>query len=501
MKHFILSITALLLLTLYLPAQSAASERPNVILVICDDLAHRAIGAYGGTMLETPRLDRMAKEGARFDSAYVTNSLCSPSRAAILTGKYSHLNGVRDNAEPFDGSQVTLPKLLQEAGYQTAMVGKWHLHSDPTGFDYWSVLPGQGVYVDPTFVGPEGETQKEGYVTEIVTQEAIQWLSNRREKSKPFYLQIGHKAPHSWWQPEKKYASLFEEDTLPEPPSLHEDISHRSAPVQHVEATLDPKGIFEHEKAFYRRHRADFENLPQGMPDKEVRSWIYQKYIKDYLRTSASIDEQMGRLLDFLDENGLADNTLIIFTSDQGYFLGEHGFYGKQLMYEEAFSTPLLVRYPKEIAEETVVNQLAVNIDLAPTVLDYAGVSIPEEMQGRSLRSLINAKQEVGKWRDAVYYRFYHPGWGHTPHEGVRTSRYKLIRFYANPKAPREDYWELYDLKNDPKEMNNIYEDAPAELVGELRDKLIALRRELRVPEDNSDLLFEMGSRVPPLEN
>ena len=468
---------------------------PNIILVICDDLAQKAIGVYGGEFLQTPHLDRLAEQGARFTHAFVTNSLCSPSRAAILTGKYSHLNGVADNWAKFDGSQPTLPKYLRQSGYETAMIGKWHLHTDPTGFDYWQVLPGQGAYIDPEFQSPDGIARREGYVTRVVTDEAIAWLNKRHQTSKPFYLQIGHKAPHSPWIYEEKYAHLFEDTDLPEPATLHEDLSHRSPSVMDIESTLDPEGIGKHEKAFYKRHR---NNMPHGLSSAQVRSWIYQRYLQDYLRTVASLDEQMGRLLDYLDEKGLSENTLVIFTSDQGYFLGEHGFYSKHLMYEEPFSTPLLMRWPARIKPGTVIEDLVVNIDFAPTILDAAGAGIPDDMQGLSLSPLFQSPHEP--LRDAVYYRYYHPGWGHTPHEGVRTDRYKLIRFMHHRKAPRKIYWELYDLQSDPYEMHNLYDTASPELKARLTRRLVELRRQYLVPDDNSDLLFDMGKKIPPLE-
>lgn len=400
-----------------------------------------------------------------------------------------------NNWAKFDGSQPTLPKYLREAGYETAMIGKWHLHTDPTGFDHWQVLPGQGAYFNPDFLTPDGKIRRPGYVTRVVTDDAITWLREGRDPDKPFYLQIGHKAPHSQWEPEEKYAGLFDGREMPEPDTLHEDLSHRSPSFQHVETTLDPDGIGQYEKGFYNRHKAD---MPEGMDGKATRSWIYQKYVKDYLRTVASVDEQMGRLLDYLDESGLGENTLVLFTSDQGYYLGEHGLYSKHLMYEESFSTPLLMRYPAAIQPGTVVEDLAMNIDFAPTILDFAGAAIPDDMQGVSLRPVFEAGSELD--RDAVYYRYYHPGWGHTAHEGVRTDRYKLIRFMHPKEAPRQVYWELYDLQEDPDEMNNIYDTASPELKQTLTRKLIELRRQYQVPEDNSDLLFNMGPKVPPLD-
>lgn len=483
--RFRLPVIALALLFSRSPA-SAAVERPNVILVICDDLTRQAMGCYGGMLMPTPRMDRLGKEGARFDKGFVSNSICSPSRAVILTGKYSHLNGIRHNREDFDGSQQTFPKLLKAAGYETAIIGKWHLHTDPTGFDFWQVLPGQGAYWNPQFLTAQGRITRRGYATTVITDDAIQWMRETHDPDKPFYLQIGHKAPHAGWEPDKKHESLFADSDLPEPPSLHEDLLSRTPAVRKSLNIIGSK-MWEGQKSFSKRYGA----LPEGLSDRELRSWVYQRYIKDYLRCVASIDENLGRLLDYLDDSGLADDTLFLFTSDQGFFLGEHGFYDKRLMYEETQSTPLLARYPGVIKAGSVVDELVLNLDFAETILDFASLPVPGDMQGMSFRSLVDPSHPKTAWRNAVYYRYYDPGYGQTPHEGVRTERYKLIRFLY----PQEQ-WELYDLLRDPSEKNNIYGKASPELIQTLIKRLVQLRHQYAVPDDNSDLDYNVGSKV-----
>ena len=478
--------TAALALPFFLRADAppAGGRVPNIILIICDDLTRQAMGCYGETLLPTPQMDRLAKEGARFERCFVSNSVCSPSRAVILTGKYSHLNGVRHNREDFDGSQQTFPKLLQAAGYETAIIGKWHLHTDPTGFDFWQVLPGQGVYWNPEFLTPKGKIKRDGYVTTVIADDAISWMRDRRNPAKPFFLEIGNKAPHSGWEPDKKYESLFADVTIPEPPSLHEDLAARSRQVQSVLTKIGPD-MWKDEKPFSRRYGA----IPEGLNEQEARSWVYQRYIKDYLRCVASVDENLGRLLDYLDASGLADNTLVLFTSDQGFFLGEHGFYDKRLMYEEPLSTPLLMRYSGKIPAGQVVNDFAMNLDFAETILNFAGVPVPDDMQGVSLRPLVDPScPKPAVWRDAIYYRYYDPAFGQSAQEGVRTQRYKLIHFLNRKGHPAE--WEFYDLQNDPHEMNNAYSKASPELIQSLVTRMNELRVQYKIPADDSDMIF-----------
>lgn len=491
---------------LFSQPSSGRAERPNIIFIMADDHAVDAISAYGSNRIQTPNINRLAREGMRFDKAFVTNSICAPSRAVILTGKHSHLNGVRDNVNTFDGSQQTFPKLLQQAGYQTAIAGKWHLKSEPTGFDFWKVLPDQGDYYQPDFRTPQGLVQEEGYVTDIITDEAIGWLDKSRDKSRPFLLVYQHKAPHREWWPSQGHLRDFKDKPVPEPASLFDDYQGRGTAARdaemristHMGLTNDSKikpelarrlgfedfipwysnaynnqynKLTEEQcrnwEAVYGPINADFEkNTPSG---DALTRWKYQRYMQDYLASVQSVDDNIGRLLDYLEKSGLAENTLIIYTSDQGFYLGEHGWFDKRFMYEESFRTPLIVRWPGRIKPGSANSDLVQNLDFAETILDAAGLPIPEDMQGRSLLPLLRG-QEV-EWRDALYYHYYeYPGIHAVKrHYGVRTARYKLIHFYYDV-----DEWELYDLERDPQEMRNViaqpeYRAVKEELLGKLR--------------------------------
>lgn len=466
-------------------------ERPNILFIMSDDHAQQAISSYGGTLVQTPNIDRLAKEGAIFENSFVTNSICAPSRAVLLTGKYSHLNGVRDNRDTFDGAQTTFPKLLRQAGYHTAIVGKWHLKTEPTGFDYWNVLIGQGQYYNPGMITMGDTVRYEGYATTVTTDLALEALKNR-PKDKPFCLLYQHKAPHRNFMPEPQYFSAWEGEEIPLPSTFYDDYTGRPAAAEADMRVADMymgfdmklmpadyenypegsggsaafdasdswkntvEGLNEEQRAEWDRHygkiRREFkEKQPQG---RALAEWKFQRYIKDYLRCVLSVDAQIGRILAYLDETGLAENTIVVYTSDQGFYLGEHGWYDKRFMYEESLRTPLLIRYPKTIPAGSRIAAMALNLDLAPTLLGFAGAPIPEDMQGRSLKPLL----ETGKarrWRKAIYYRYYeYPhGWHKVrPHYGIRTERYKLIHFYNDPA-----YWELFDLKKDPNELNNLY--------------------------------------------
>ena len=492
-------------MTLFSQSVQKARERPNIIFIMADDHAYQAISAYGSNRIQTPNIDRLAQEGMRFDRAFVTNSICAPSRAVILTGKHSHLNGVRDNGNVFDGAQQTFPKLLQKAGYQTAIIGKWHLKSEPTGFDFWKVLPGQGDYYQPDFRTPQGIVQEKGYVTDIITDEAIGWMDKTRDKSRPFLLVYQHKAPHREWWPSQDHLRDFKDKPVPEPANLFDDYQGRGTAARdaemrisiHMGLTNDSKikpelarklgfedfipwysnaYTMQYDKltesqrrnweAVYGPINADFEkNTPSG---DDLTRWKYQRYMQDYLASIRSVDDNIGRLLDYLDKSGLAENTLIIYTSDQGFYMGEHGWFDKRFMYEESFRTPLLVRWPGKVQPGSVNKQLVQNLDFAETMLDAAGAPIPEDMQGRSLLPLLTG-QEVA-WRDAIYYHYYeYPGIHAVKrHYGVRTERYKLIHFYYDV-----DEWELYDLEQDPHEMRNVaaqpeYRAVKEELIGKL---------------------------------
>jgi arylsulfatase A-like enzyme len=490
----------------------APAASPNIIVIMADDHSQRAISAYGSTLIHTPNIDRLADEGMLFSSSFVTNSICAPSRAVLLTGQYSHRNGLRDNRDEFDGSQMTFPRLLQQAGYQTAVVGKWHLKTEPTGFDHWKVLIGQGSYYRPRFLENGVEVERPGYVTDLITDSALEFLENRDE-GKPFLLLYNHSAPHRNWMSSPRHLDLFSGEDLPLPPSFDDDYEGRPAareadmriddmylsfdlklhPDSYEEETgtggkrgHDPEPSWEYsysrlteeEKAAWDAHygpinRAFAAEPPEGA---ELKEWKYQRYIKDYLRCVAAIDDNLGRLLDRLDELGLSDSTIVIYTSDQGFYLGEHGWYDKRFMYEESMRTPLIVRYPDAIAAGQIDGSLVVNLDTAPTLLDFAGVPAPPEMQGRSLRPLTMGETPTD-WRNGIYYHYYeYPhGWHSVrPHYGIRTDRYKLIHFYGEL-----DHWELYDLRNDPQELTNLYDNPEyADVANTLLEQLRALQQE-----------------------
>lgn len=442
---------------------------------MADDHASHAISAYGSAINQTPNLDRLAAEGMRFDSAFCTNSICTPSRASILTGTYNHVNGVTTLDTHMDNTLETYPKLLQQAGYQTAIFGKWHLghgpDHDPTGFDEWIVLPDQGEYHDPTFLTPGGEWQVDGYVTDIITDMAVGWLE-RRDTDRPFALMVHHKAPHRTWEPDEAHQHMYDDVEIPEPPTLFDDHDTRSQAAR---------------EALCHMMDLDMRDLKVPVPDGVTRTdeirWRYQQYIKEYLRVVASIDDNMGRLLDALDEMGLTENTIVFYTSDQGFFLGDHGWFDKRFMYEESVEMPLLIRYPRLVESASVNDEIVVNVDFAPTILDLAGVSVPDFMQGRSFAELLGGASP-DDWPTSMYYRYWmhrdkdHNIWAHY---GVRTRTHKLIYFYNDPldqpganepSDPPE--WELYNLVADPLEITNIYgapgtEQVTADLKRELR--------------------------------
>jgi len=446
--------------------------KPNVLYIMSDDHASHAISCYGSRINQTPNLDRIGQEGMRFDNCFCTNSICAPSRASILAGTYSHINGVATLHDKFDGSQTTFPQLLQQAGYQTAIIGKWHLgHGglhDPTGFDYWNVLPGQGLYHNPEFIEMRQERVYEGYVTDLITDFSLQWLQDR-DPDRPFCLLCHHKAPHRRWEPDDKHADMYEDVDIPEPPTFDDDYSNRGAAAaaaqMRVDRDLDEKDLKQQQ--------------PAGLSGQELKKWKYQRYIKDYLRCVASIDDNVGRMLDYLDEEGLADNTIVIYTSDQGFFLGDHNWYDKRFMYEESLRMPLLVRYPQEVSTGSVNDDMVLNVDFAPTFLEYAGIQVPNEVQGCSILPLLQG-QTPANWRTAMYYRYFMHCDGHNvyAHYGIRTRRYKLIYYYEEEPGPQE--WELFDLDEDPCELMNVYDEpAYADTTAELKAELAALRRQL----------------------
>ena len=450
------------------------TERPNILFIMSDDHAAHAMSCYASRVNQTPNLDRIANEGMRFDTCLCTNSICTPSRAAILAGTYNHVNGVTTLASRMDNRLLTFPKLLQKQGYQTAIVGKWHLGQGPahwpTGFDYWNVLPGQGLYHDPNVVEMGKEKVIPGYVTDIITDCSLDWL-RRRDPARPFCLLCHHKAPHRRWEPDAKHATMYEDIDLPEPETFDDDYSNRARAAADTKMTI-LHDLTEHDlKA----------PIPHDLPDPELKRWKYQRYMKDYLRCVASVDDNVGRLLDYLDEEGLADDTIVIYTSDQGFFLGDHGWYDKRFMYEESLRMPFVVRYPREIRPGSVCDDMILNVDFAPTFLDYAGIDVPDAFQGRSFRPLLNGTLP-GDWQTSMYYRY----WMHLSHHhvyahyGLRTRHHKLIYYYADalgqPGAiddTKEPEWELFDLDDDPRELNNVYHDpAYAATVRELRAEL-----------------------------
>ena len=463
------------------------AERPNIIFIMTDDHASHAMSCYGSKINKTPNLDRIANEGMRFDNCFCTNSICAPCRAVILTGKHSHLNGVIDNRKKFDGSQQTFPKLLQKAGYQTAIIGKWHLKTDPTGFDYWSVLIGQGPYYNPPIKTPKGTVKYTGYTTDILTLLAMSWLQHKRDKNKPFCLMYQHKAPHRNWQPAPEHLTMYDNVTIPEPATLFDDYSNRGRAAKEqdmsIEKTMNnsdlklvaPKNLTPAQKkqwdAAYEPKNEAFRKA--NLQGKDLVRWKYQRYIKDYLRCIASVDDNVGDLLEYLDESGLAENTVVVYTSDQGFYLGDHGWFDKRFMYEESLRMPLVVRYPKEIKAGSVNKDLVQNLDFGPTFLGFAGVEAPEDMQGRSFRRLLQGRTPR-RWRKSIYYHYHEYPAVHSVkrHYGVRTQEHKLIHFYHDI-----DEWELYDMAKDPDELNNVYnEPAYADVVKDLKAELKRLR-------------------------
>lgn len=481
---------------------AAAADRPNVLFIFSDDHALNAIGAYGSAFAKTPNLDRLAKEGMLFRHCLVTNSICGPSRATVMTGKYNHLNGFPDNSSRFDNTQQTYPKLLQKAGYQTAIIGKWHLECEPTGFDHWMVLPGQGSYYNPDFLVAGGKKHFEGYVTEVITNEALKWLREGRDSGKPFMLCYWHKAPHREWSPGPKQLSLYDGETIPEPPHLFDNYEKRASPARNQDMEIDrtmtlvsdnkvvelAKQKDEPLPGWYNRMSPDQRQTwdahygpeneaflkanPQG---KDLVRWKYQRYMKDYLSCVAGVDDGIGRVLKYLDDTGLAKNTVVVYSSDQGFYLGEHGWFDKRWMYEESLHTPLIVRWPGVVAAGSESKDLVSTLDFAETILDMAGVPIPADMQGRSLVPLLRGERPAD-WRDAHYYHYYEYPQPHrvAPHFGVRTSvGYKLVHYYQTNE------WELFDLNKDPLEMKSLYDDADyATIRDSLKERIAALQKQ-----------------------
>ncbi len=481
----------------------AAKQPPNIIFILSDDHACQAISAYGSGLVETPHIDRLAKEGALFTHSWVTNSICGPSRATLLTGKYSHLNGFRTNGgnERFDSSQLIFPALLKQKGYQTAWIGKWHLNSLPRGLDHFQILNGQGEYYNPDLISDPNDTARyEGYVTDIITGLAEKWMDGRQQQ--PFCLVIGEKATHREWLPDIQDLGAYDDRDFPLPPTFFDDYAGRKAAAAQdmtidktmlLKADLKVHADYVHSSIYNRftpaqkapfyayyegRVSREFDSLHLG--GKELARWKYERYLKDYFSVARSLDRNVGELLDYLDRTGLASNTVVIYCSDQGFYLGEHGWFDKRFMYNESLRTPFLIRYPGVIKPGTKIDQIMLNIDWAPTLLDIAGVKAPAEMQGESFLPLLKHGYK-GTWRNAAYYHYYeYPQPHHVcPHFGIGTQRYKLIRFYS-----ALDSWELFDLKNDPHELHNLYSDpAYAKTADTLKKQLLELAKHYKDEE------------------
>lgn len=489
------------------------AQRPNIVFIFSDDHAYQAISAYGDErkLIQTPNIDRIAKEGMRFDRALVTNSICGPCRAVILTGKYSHLNGFYNNTNSvFNGAQTTFPKLLQGAGYQTALVGKWHLGSDPTGFDYWQILQGQGIYYNPPMKTAGGVVKTEGYVTDITTDLSLSWLK-RRDKTKPFMLMCQQKAPHREWAPNVSDLGWDKGRVYPEPKTLFDDYANRGPAVAEndmtLEKTITPLDMkLQHPAnmtpaqtaawdAYYGPINAAYaEAAPKG---RDLVKWRYQRYMHDYLGCVKSVDDNVGRMLKYLQDEGLMENTIIVYSSDQGFYLGEHGWFDKRWIFEESVRTPLLVRWPGVVAPGTTSKALVANVDFAQTFLDMAGVAAPSEMQGRSLRPIL-ASAEPADWRKEFYYHYYeYPSPHHvSPHYGVITERYKLVHYYGTGK----DTTDLFDNQVDPLELRSFAGQKDyVDIQADLEKRLAKLRMELKVPaEDDPEATGQRTLRRQP---
>ena len=500
-----LGLSALASLTM--GCQPSGEQRPNIIYIMSDDHAYQAISAYGGPLSDfapTPNIDRIANDGMRFNRCLVTNSISGPCRAVILTGKYSHLNGFLSNeAKQFDGTQQTFPKLLQQVGYNTAIIGKWHLGSEPTGFSHWEILPGQGSYYNPDFITREGRHRDTGYVTELITEKCIKWINEVKSSDQPFMLMMHHKAPHREWQPGPEELTLYNDVVFPEPETLFDDYSNRGTAEKTQDMTISRTMRIEEDLKLYKDrdntglNRLTPEQLAawdsvynpmirefykSGLTGDSLTSYKYQRYMQDYLACIAAVDKSVGEVLDYLEENGLSENTIVIYTSDQGFYLGEHGWFDKRFMFEESYRTPLIIRWPGVVEPGTTNDDMVSNLDFAETFLEIAGTDIPDDMQGRSMVPVLKG-ETPSDWRKEHYYHYYeYPGWHSVKrHYGISTPRYKLIHFYYDI-----DEWELFDLQNDPLEMRNVYDDPE---YSEVREDLHKRLDELREQFGDSDEL------------
>jgi len=517
MKRF---ITLFMLLAGLLMAAHAKSERPNILFVFTDDHAPHAIGAYNGWLKSvnpTPVIDKLARQGMLFERSFCSNSICGPSRAVILSGKHSHKNGFMNNGNSFDWNQQIFPKILRKNGYQTAIYGKSHLKGKPQGFDDWAVLPGQGLYYNPDLIFPDGRRRVDGYCTDVVTDLAVNWLKEKRDKSKPFMMMVQHKAPHRNWMPALRHLSLYDDIDIPEPPTLFDRWEDNAPPARHQELEIDrhmdlnydlfvdltaefnqpPSQKRQDRSAWYNMKRMSKEQLTKwrdayGPKDeafhkaklkgKDLVRWKFQRYAKNYLRCVKGVDESVGRLQDTLKELGLAENTVVIYSSDQGFYIGDHGWYDKRWMYEESLMMPFIIKWPGVTKPGSRNKKLIQNLDYAETFLEMARAPIPGDMQGRSLVPLLKG-QNPDDWRKSIYYHYYeYPSVHMVPrHYGIRTQRYKLMHFYQFGEE-----WELYDLKNDPDELTNLYDKSEhAQLQNRMKKRLAKLQQHY---EDDSNI-------------
>ena len=495
-------LTGAIAMGAFVPAQ--AQKKPmNIVFIMSDDHSYQTISAYDKRFISTPNIDWLADNGVKFQESFVANSLSGPSRACMLTGKHSHANGFTDNSKTFDGGQQTFPKLLQKQGYQTAMIGKWHLTSLPTGFNYWDILIGQGDYYNPDFLSNGKKIRRPGYVTNIIADMAIDWMENKRDKNKPFCLLMHNKAPHRVWNPDTCDLRLYDDVTYPLPKTFYDDYAGRLAAqkqemsiIKDMDLVYDNKmadkeneihtttGLEQWGRGNYKRmtpsQRAQWDSYydpiikkfkEDKLSGKALAEWKYQRYMHDYMRVIHSVDRNVGRVIEYLRQHGLLDNTMIVYTSDQGFYMGEHGWFDKRFMYEESFRTPLLVYYPG--GKHGVVKEMVQNIDYAPTFLDVAGAKVPSDIQGRSFLPLLEGKKPAN-WRQSLYYHYYEYPAEHSVcrHYGIRTKRYSLMHFYNDINA-----WELYDLKKDPDQMHNIYGKLGTEkLTKNLKKQLLQLQ-------------------------
>jgi len=530
----------LLLLLLFLtlfgfgPQDLRADQKPNIVFIFSDDHAPHAIGAYNGWLKSvnpTPRIDQLANQGMLFEKSFCTNSICGPSRAVIMTGKHSHKNGFMNNGNSFNWNQQTFPKILRKAGYTTALYGKSHLKGNPKGFDDWKVLPGQGDYYNPDLITPKGRVRIDGHCTDVVTDLAVEWLKTGRDKTKPFMLMVQHKAPHRNWMPALRHLPLYDDIKIPEPTTLFDKWEDNAPPARHQELEidrhmdinydlfLDLTADYEGAPSQKRQDRSAWRNMKKMTKDqlsswrafygprdkafheanlsgKELVRWKFQRYAKNYLRCVRGVDDSVGKIQDTLKNLKLDENTVVIYSSDQGFYIGDHGWYDKRWMYEESLMMPLIVKWPGVTKAGSRSKQMVQNLDYAQTFLQMAGANIPANMQGKSLVPILkNGRAE--NWRDSIYYHYYeYPSVHMIPrHYGIRTERYKLIHFYQFGNE-----WEMYDLKEDPDELTNIYGKSGKEtLQKDLKKQLVAIRKFYDDNTDVSEKSDEWKKKVRPL--